>query len=115
METLADECEDIRINCINPGATRTAMRKAAYGIASAQRAAGLKRRLYEISKRVSNEHIRTALDTALAEPLKLGRREQLLAAADRIGAAAYEFAETADGASLSAIDPLLPKPEQYKQ
>jgi len=30
METLADECSDIRVNCINPGATRTAMRKAAY-------------------------------------------------------------------------------------
>ena len=30
MQTLADECSDIRVNCINPGATRTAMRKAAY-------------------------------------------------------------------------------------
>jgi NAD(P)-dependent dehydrogenase (short-subunit alcohol dehydrogenase family) len=29
-QTLADECDDIRVNCINPGATRTAMRKAAY-------------------------------------------------------------------------------------
>jgi NAD(P)-dependent dehydrogenase (short-subunit alcohol dehydrogenase family) len=29
-QTLADECENIRINCINPGATRTAMRKLAY-------------------------------------------------------------------------------------
>ena len=29
-QTLADECADIRVNCINPGATRTAMRKAAY-------------------------------------------------------------------------------------
>jgi NAD(P)-dependent dehydrogenase (short-subunit alcohol dehydrogenase family) len=30
MQTLADEVADIRVNCINPGATRTAMRKAAY-------------------------------------------------------------------------------------
>ena len=30
METLADEEPDIRVNCINPGATRTAMRKLAY-------------------------------------------------------------------------------------
>jgi len=30
MQTLADEVTDIRVNCINPGATRTAMRKAAY-------------------------------------------------------------------------------------
>lgn len=30
MQTLADELKDIRVNCINPGATRTAMRRAAY-------------------------------------------------------------------------------------
>lgn len=30
MQTLADEVTDIRVNCINPGAIRTAMRKAAY-------------------------------------------------------------------------------------
>jgi NAD(P)-dependent dehydrogenase (short-subunit alcohol dehydrogenase family) len=30
MQTLADELDDIRVNCINPGATRSAMRKAAY-------------------------------------------------------------------------------------
>ena len=30
MQTLADEATDMRVNCINPGATRTAMRKAAY-------------------------------------------------------------------------------------
>lgn len=30
MQILADEVTDIRVNCINPGATRTAMRKAAY-------------------------------------------------------------------------------------
>jgi NAD(P)-dependent dehydrogenase (short-subunit alcohol dehydrogenase family) len=29
-QVLADEHDDIRFNCINPGATRTAMRKAAY-------------------------------------------------------------------------------------
>lgn len=30
MQTLADEVDTIRVNCINPGATRTAMRRAAY-------------------------------------------------------------------------------------
>jgi len=30
MQTLADEHADMRINCINPGGTRTAMRRAAY-------------------------------------------------------------------------------------
>jgi len=30
MQTLADELDDVRVNCINPGKTRTAMRRAAY-------------------------------------------------------------------------------------
>jgi NAD(P)-dependent dehydrogenase (short-subunit alcohol dehydrogenase family) len=30
MQTLADECDWMRVNCVNPGATRTAMRRAAY-------------------------------------------------------------------------------------
>jgi len=30
MQTLADELDTLRINCINPGKTRTAMRRAAY-------------------------------------------------------------------------------------
>jgi NAD(P)-dependent dehydrogenase (short-subunit alcohol dehydrogenase family) len=30
MQTLADEMDTMRVNCINPGATRSAMRKAAY-------------------------------------------------------------------------------------
>jgi len=30
MQTLADELDNMRVNCINPGKTRTAMRRAAY-------------------------------------------------------------------------------------
>lgn len=30
MQILADECDWMRVNCINPGATRTAMRRSAY-------------------------------------------------------------------------------------
>lgn len=30
MQTLADELDTIRVNCINPGATRTAMRRTAF-------------------------------------------------------------------------------------
>ncbi len=30
MQTLADELDGLRVNCINPGKTRTAMRRAAY-------------------------------------------------------------------------------------
>lgn len=95
-------------------ATAAASEKAAFGVAAAQRAAAKKRRLYEISQLIDNQHVRTATDAALGVRLKLNNREALLAAADAIGEAAYEFAATADGAELAAIDPLLPKPDQYK-
>jgi hypothetical protein len=95
-------------------ATAAASEKAAYGIAAAQRAARQKRRLYEISLLIENPHVAAAMQAALGARLKLNNREALVAAADEIGKSAYEFASTADGATLAAIDPLLPKPEQYK-
>ena len=55
-----------------------------------------------------------ALDAALGARLKLHNREAIIAAANEVGKQAYEFAATADGAQLSAIDPLLPTPAQYK-
>ncbi len=96
-------------------ATAQAMRKATFGITSAQRAANLKRRLYDIQKLLQDPHVQIALDAALAVPLKLNRREALLAAADQVGEAAYEFAKNADGSQLAAIDSMLPHPDQYKK
>jgi hypothetical protein len=95
-------------------ATAAASEKAAYGIAEARRAARQKRRLYEISQLVENPHVDAAMQAALAARLKLNNREAILAAADEVGRAAYEFAATADGAALTAIDPLLPRPQDYK-
>jgi len=95
-------------------ATAAASEKAGYGIAAAKRAARQKFRLYEISQLVENPHVAAAMKAALGARLKLNNRETLVEAADAIGKAAYEFAETADGAELAAIDPLLPPPEQYK-
>lgn len=95
-------------------ATAAASEKAAYGVATAQRAAAKKRRLYEISQLIDNQHVRNATDAALSVRLKLNNRDALLAAADAISQAAYEFAATADGAQLAAIDSLLPKVEAYK-
>ena len=95
-------------------ATAAASEKANFGIAAAQRAARQKRRLYEISQLVQNPQVAAALDAALDVRLKLNNREALIAAADEIGRQAYEFAATADGSQLAAIDPLLPTPAQYK-
>jgi hypothetical protein len=95
-------------------ATAAANEKAAYGVTAAQRAARQKRRLYQISQLIDNQHVREAVDAMLGARLKLNNRETLVEAADAIGRAAQEFAATADGALLGAIDSLLPSPAQYK-
>jgi hypothetical protein len=89
-------------------ATAAASEKATFGIAAAQRGARQKRRLYEISQLIDNPQVTQAMDAALGVRLQLNNRDALLAAAGAISQAAYEFAESADGAALGAIDPLLP-------
>ena len=96
-------------------ATAEASRKAPYGVAAAQRAVGLKHRLHDISKTITNVHVQQAVDAALAVELKLNRRDALTAAADTVGKAAFDFATKADGNELAAIDPLLPKTADYKK
>lgn len=95
-------------------AVAKATEKATYGVTAAQRALAQKKRLYEIAQIVDNSHIQQALEAALATPLKLGNRDELLQAAQTIGEAAYQFAATAEGDDLGPIDALLPSPEQYK-
>jgi hypothetical protein len=95
-------------------ATASASEKAAFGIAAAKRAARQKRRLYEISQLIENPHVDDALQAALGVRLKLNNSDALVAAADEIGKAAQQFAATAEGASLTTIDSLLPTPDQYK-
>jgi hypothetical protein len=95
-------------------ATAAASEKAAFGVTAAQHAARQKRRLYQISQLIDNQHVREAMEAALGARLKLNNRETLVAAADAVGRAAQEFAATADGATLGAIDSLLPPPAQYK-
>lgn len=96
-------------------ATAQATKKAPFGIASAQRAARLKHRLYDISQKIDDPHVQQAVDAALAVPLKLNRSEALAAAAKSVGEAARAFADEADGTNLAAIDSLLPSPSTYKR
>jgi hypothetical protein len=95
-------------------ATAAASEKAPFGVAAAQRAARQKRRLYQISQLVDNQHVRDAVDAMLAARLKLNNRDALLSAANAVGAAGEQFAATADGATLNAIDSLLPAQATYK-
>jgi hypothetical protein len=95
-------------------ATAVATEKAAFGVASAQRAARMKRRLSEIQKLVHNREIDLALAAVATVEPRLNNRAALVAAADEVGKAALKFADEADGDTLPAIDPLLPAPDQYK-
>ena len=95
-------------------AVAAATDKATFGVTSAQRAARMKKRLHEIQKLVNDPLLQPALDAVATVELRLGNKEAIIAAADAVGKAAYEFAEQADGKRLAAIDPLLPQPSQYK-
>lgn len=95
-------------------ATAVATEKAVYGITAAKRALARKKRLYEIQQIVDNQYLQQAMDAALATPLKLGNEAGLIAAANVISEAAYEFAASVDGSSLEAVDEFLPPPTAYK-
>jgi hypothetical protein len=95
-------------------ATAQATSKAPYGVASARRAANLKRKLLEIYDKTGNPRVEQALDAALEAPLKISQSESLMHAAQVIGEAAYAFAQEANGNDLAAIDPMLPPPNTYK-
>jgi hypothetical protein len=95
-------------------ATAVATEKATFGVASAQRAVRMKRRLVEVQKHVDDPRIKIALDAVGSVELRLNNSDALLAAAEKVGRAAFIFAEQADGNALAAIDPFLPRPSQYK-
>ncbi len=95
-------------------AVAAATDKATFGVTSAQRAARMKKRLHKIQALVNEPLIKPALDAVATVELRLGNNEAIVAAADAISAAAYDFAEQADGKKLAAIDAMLPTPNQYK-
>lgn len=95
-------------------ATAGAKQKSTFGVTSAQRAARMKKKLLEIQKLVNEPLIATALDAVAIVELRLSNSEAINAAAGAVGKAAHDFAETTDGKKLAAIDPLLPKADQYK-
>lgn len=95
-------------------AVAVATQKATFGMANAQRAARMKRRLHEMQQLVHDPRLQAALDAAATVELRLGNGAAIVAAADAIGKSAYEFADQVDGSQLAALDPLLPQPSHYK-
>ncbi len=95
-------------------AAAVATEKSTFGITSAERAARMKRRLHEVQAIIHEPLIQPALDAVATVELRLANEAAIVAAADAVGEAAYKFAEKADGEKLTALDPLLPQPAQYK-
>jgi hypothetical protein len=95
-------------------ATAVATQKAAFGVASAERAVRMKRRLVEIQQLIHDPFVGQALDAVSNVELRANNGAALVDAADKVGKADFDFAEKVDGEQLSAIDPLLPKPNEYK-
>jgi Cytochrome c554 and c-prime len=95
-------------------ATAAASEKATFGVASAQRAARMKKRLHEIQAFIHDQYVQQALDAVSTLELRLGNGPAITGAADKISKAALEFAERANGNSMAAIDTMLPTPEQYR-
>jgi len=96
-------------------ATAQATEKATFAVASAKRAARLKQKLKAISDLTDNPQVSQAMQAALQAPIKLNQPDPLIAAADTISAAAMAFANQANGEELTALDVLVPQPNNYKQ
>lgn len=95
-------------------ATAKATQKAKFGMTSARRADEVRKRLEAIQAQINDPYVQQALDAVAAAKLKLNNEEELLRTAAAVSAAAFAFAETADGSGLAPIDAWLPKPNSYK-
>ncbi len=70
--------------------------------------------MHEVQALIHEPLIQPALDAVAAVELRLENEAAIVAAADAVGEAAYRFAEEADGEKFTALDPLLPQPDKYK-
>jgi hypothetical protein len=95
-------------------ATAAATDKSTFGLTSAKRAARMKKKLLEIQKLANDPLLNAALEAVDTVELRLGNSEAIVAAANTVGKAVNDFAEKAAGKQLTAIDGLVPRPNQYK-
>jgi hypothetical protein len=95
-------------------AVAAASEKSTFGIASAERAARMKKQLHDIQKLVNDPLLQPAIDAVASVELRLENAAAITTAAEEVGKAAMEFATKADGEKLSAIDRLLPPPSKYR-
>ncbi len=92
----------------------SATEKATYGITMAQRAAGLKKRIEEIQKAAPTDEMAQIITAVSGAALKLNNQAQLAEAADKVAELGKKFSSTETGDKLAALDPMIPKPDQYR-
>lgn len=86
-----------------------------YAVAMAQRAAAVRAKAAELAKLLKDvPEVAQIAAAGEAAGLKLNNEAELSAAADKVGEATRKLAAKYDGSTFGAIDPLLPKPEDYK-
>ncbi len=95
-------------------ATAKATAVETYGYAVAARAHLLRIQLAQLQDTLHNQYLQPAVDAALNVKLKTENQENLIQAANQVGAAAYAFAENVKGSQLGVVDSMLPSPSQYK-
>ncbi len=92
----------------------SATEKATYGVTMAQRVAGLKKKVEEIQKAAPTDEMAQIITTVGGVALKLNNKQPLDEAADKVAELAKKFSENVTGDKLAGLDPLLPKPGQYR-
>lgn len=95
-------------------ATAAATELATYGLTVANRASTVATRLYEIQQLIGDPVLERILVKFSAAELDTNNSAQLTEIADAIQQWGLEFAATADGSKMAAIDSMLPDPSQYR-
>ena len=95
-------------------ATAKATTRSTYGVTVAQRAADVAQRLFDLQQKIQDRHVQRVLEAFAQVELRTNNELALTAAADQIQSAGRQFAAANDGSQLTAIDPLLPAPSQYR-
>jgi hypothetical protein len=85
-----------------------------YAESMTKRVETAKSKLKEIHEALKDDVTQQILAAAGGVQLKINNSESLTQAAERIAAVARKFSSSNDGASLAAIDPLLPRADQFK-
>lgn len=71
-------------------------------------------KLKELQDALKSDDIKQILDAADSVELKINNSEKLTQAAENIAAVTRKFSSSNDGTRFAAIDPLIPRSDQYK-